>query len=113
MNKKELYEYLSALSNLTINDWLPIMRFQILYRVKGIESIPIQARFGRIIYNMHKKPVLTNSTEPHLYPESVTLEDLKRDWKASGMPEESLEEFDYYELRPVGLNILENDSGAG
>lgn len=112
MNKKELYSNLNALSNITINDWLPIMRFQILYRFKWIENIPIEARFGRIVYSMHNKPVLTNGTEPYLYLDSVTIEDLKRDWKASGMSKESLDEFDYYELRPVVLNIVENRCAA-
>jgi transcriptional regulator with XRE-family HTH domain len=113
MNKKELYSKLNQIPGITINDWLPIMRFQILYKVNNIENIPIEHRFGRIIYNLDNKPVLTNGSEPYLYLDYVTIEDLKRDWKASGMSQESLDEFDYYELKPVVLNIVENDNGAG
>lgn len=107
MNKQEALDKLKDIKNLTVIDLLPMMRFQILIKVKHIENIPLEHRFGRIIYN--PKPALTNGSEPYCYLDNITIEDLKKDYAEQGMSKQNLEQFDLFKLVTVYLNPVEKD----
>lgn len=104
MNKAELYD---RLKNFPVSDWLRVMQFKTLIKVKHIENIPIGHRFGRVIFN--PKPVLTNGPEPYCYISEITIDQLKKEYTEMGMSKEGLKQFDLFELILVNLNPVENE----
>ena len=103
--ESDLAKLKQAIQNLPLADWLPALSFNILVRTQVNSHIPVESRFGAIVYTNDHKPMLKYGSEPMLFPANHTLENIKAFYRQQGMAHKELMQFDRYELVPIHLEI--------
>lgn len=103
--ESDLAKLKQAIQNLPLADWLPALSFNILVRTQANSHIPVESRFGAIVYTNDHKPMLKYGSEPMLFPANHTLENIKAFYRQQGMTHKELMLFDRYELVPIHLEI--------